>query len=220
MLEKGKFIVLEGVGGAGKSTHMSKLAKYISSHGLSVVTVREPGGVPAAEGLRELTFYLEGEGAIDNSQAMVLFFAARWFLLKELIIPSLNEGKCVLCDRFDSSTMVYQGGGMIQENYGMVETLSRLIVGNCVPDLTVLLDVTAETAIRRKRGLEDGDPFDKRDINHFETWTGAYRSLAKEQWGARKWVVVDGEMSVDEVQGELRRALGECLGFSGPKGTA
>lgn len=111
MVERGKFIVFEGIGGCGKSSQIEPARDFISSLGYDVVTTREPGGTVPGEDIRDLIFALKDKKLINADQQMILFFASRYMLAKELIIPELDKGRIVLSDRLYPSTGAYQGYG-------------------------------------------------------------------------------------------------------------
>ncbi|MGL5206338.1 MAG: dTMP kinase [Acidaminococcaceae bacterium] len=153
-MKRGLFITFEGADGTGKTTQIAKVASWLRGQGHEVVCTREPGGTKTAERIRELV--LDAEIAISDKTETLLYLAARADHIAQLIYPSLQSGKIVLCDRFSDSTFVYQGSGRGVE----VQTLKMLddfATSNLHPDLTILLDgEPEELAIRRKvRGVVD-----------------------------------------------------------------
>lgn len=148
----GKFLTFEGGEGAGKSTQVRLLADALRARGIDVVTTREPGGSREAENIRELLVTGDPGRWDPVSEALLLYAARRDHWLK-LIEPALGDGKWVLCDRFADSTRVYQGVGKGVDRT-VLETLHRLALGDVEPDLTLLLDLPAETGLSRTRARE------------------------------------------------------------------
>ncbi|HAQ32874.1 MAG TPA: dTMP kinase, partial [Rhodospirillaceae bacterium] len=138
----GIFITLEGGEGAGKTTQQSLLAKALRAKGLEVLATREPGGSPGAEDIRRLLVEGEVERWTPMSETLLLL-AARNDHLARTILPALEKGTCVVCDRFSDSTIAYQGGGM-ELGANMVRELSGPVVGEMAPDLTLILDIEVE----------------------------------------------------------------------------
>jgi dTMP kinase len=145
----GRFLTFEGGEGAGKSTQVQLLADALRDRGREVVTTREPGGSREAENIRNLLVTGDPGRWDPVSEALLLYAARRDHWLK-LIEPALREGKWVLCDRFADSTRVYQGVGKGVER-ALLESLHRLALGDVEPDLTLLLDLPAETGLARTR---------------------------------------------------------------------
>jgi dTMP kinase len=203
--ERGKFIVIEGVGGAGKTTQINYASKLLEQNGLNVIKTREPGGIESAEEIRNLIFDLKEKKLIGHEGQMVLFFAARDLWLKNLVIPNLDNGINVLTDRCHTSTNAYQGyaeGG----DKAKILKISEIILGDHKPDAVILLDISSETAIIRKEDKE-GDPFDREDKKYLDRLVAGYREMAKEGWGDLKWYLVNGEKEVSKVNKEVKSVL-------------
>ena len=153
---RGKFITLEGGEGAGKSTQARLLAEWLRGKGLSVALTREPGGTPSAEDIRNLL--VTGEvGRWDSLTETLLHYAARREHMARLILPALDAGQWIICDRFIDSTTAYQGYGQ-GIDLGVIARLRETVLGAFVPDLTLILDVTAQTRHARtaaRPGNED-----------------------------------------------------------------
>ncbi|MBV5337127.1 MAG: dTMP kinase [Deltaproteobacteria bacterium] len=143
-MKRGKFITFEGIDGAGKSTHIAGVSSLIRSHGLTVISTREPGGTPLGEKLRELLLH---EPMHLETEAM-LMFAARREHLAAVIEPSLERGDWVVCDRFSDATYAYQGGGRGLDK-SKFEVLEQLVHGHLQPDLTFLFDLPPAVAENR-----------------------------------------------------------------------
>ncbi|MBF0176130.1 MAG: dTMP kinase [Magnetococcales bacterium] len=144
---RGRFITFEGVEGAGKSTQIAMLSQFLHSRGVVVHATREPGGSPLAERIRELFLAGDAEGVCAETE-LYLILAARAQHVGEVIRPALIRGTWVLCDRFQDSTLAYQGYGRGLDSE-MIVRLGALARGGLVPDLTILLDVDPETGLTR-----------------------------------------------------------------------
>ena len=204
MTAQGRFITLEGIDGAGKSTHVSWIRDQLAGRGHRLVATREPGGTPLGERLREL---LLGEAMTHDTEAL-LMFAARREHVEQVIRPALVRGDWVLCDRFTDSTYAYQGGG-----HGVsVERIAQLeswVHGDCLPDLTLLFDVTSEVSRERlARNARDGrvlDKFEREYEAYFERVREVYLQRARAE--PHRFRVIDASKSVDEVRAQLNRVL-------------
>ncbi|MEP7182587.1 MAG: dTMP kinase [Betaproteobacteria bacterium] len=200
----GRFITLEGIDGAGKSTHVGWLVAALEARGLTVVATREPGGTPLGEELRRL---LLREPMTHDSEAL-LMFAARREHLDRVIRPALARGDWVLCDRFTDATFAYQGGG-----HGVpldrIRELEQWIHGDCQPDLTFLFDVpTAVSRSRLDRAATEGrtlDKFEREAAAFFDRVRSAYLERAREH--PRRFRIVDSTLAVDAVRAELKACM-------------
>ncbi len=195
---QGKFITLEGGEGAGKSTQGRLLAEHLRSLGHECVVTREPGGSPVAEALREVI--LSGAAApLGPSAEAVLFAAARIDHVLQTIMPALARGAFVLCDRFADSTRVYQGAaGKVDPVF--IRTLEEIATASCRPDLTLILDLPAQTGLARaaaRRNQQAADRFEAEGIAFHEGLRTAYLDIAKSEPARCK--VVDAAKGPDEV---------------------
>ena len=170
MTPRGRFITLEGIEGAGKSTVAAALAAALRAHGLTVVATREPGGTPLAERLREVVLQRGTERIAPEAETLMMF-AARAVHVENLIRPALARGEWVICDRYTDATRAYQGGGR-GVSASFIETLSGEVLGGFTPDLTLLLDLPVMTGLERaharRRAAGDGD------VDRFESETVAF----------------------------------------------
>ena len=203
---KGRFITLEGGEGAGKSVQARRLKERLEGLGLAVVGAREPGGTPGAEALREAL--LSGFAA-DFSPAgqAFLFAAARTDHLERIILPALDRGAWVVCDRFADSTRAYQGAaGNLPE--GFIASLERLTVGENLPDLTLVLDIPAEIGLQRaaeRRRTGPADRFESEGLSFHETLRQAFLAIASaEPW---RCVVVDALRAEEDVAAAIWAAV-------------
>ena len=195
----GFFISLEGIDGAGKSTQAARLAKFLESQGHDVTTTREPGGSVGAEEIRSLL--VEGEpGRWSPETEILLFTAARRDHLERKILPALNEGKTVICDRFADSTRVYQGA-VRAELRQTVDRLHDLIIGHS-PDLTIIIDVDPETALTRGLARDTNEArFEKFGVEFQKRLRDGFLQLAKENSARCK--VVDGNRPEAEIASDI-----------------
>jgi dTMP kinase len=204
---RGRFITLEGVDGAGKSTHVEWIADCIRRHGIELVLTREPGGTPLGEELRALV--LSRSMHIDTET--LLMFAARREHLAQLILPALEAGRWVLSDRFTDATFAYQGGGRGMPAERIAE-LEAWVQGEFQPDLTLIFDVSVEVAEARRaqRMGPDTDRFEVEDRLFFERVRAAYLRRAREFPGRVR--VIDSSKPVDNIRKELEEILSSyCL---------
>jgi dTMP kinase len=195
---RGRFITFEGGEGAGKTVQAKRLEDKLATLGLEVVRTREPGGSPQAEQLREAI--LSGFAAQFGPEGeAVLFAAARLDHLDKTILPALARGAWVVCDRFADSTRAYQGvAGDLPA--GFIARLEKVVVGPNRPDLTVILDVPAETGLERaeaRRGAGSADRFEAEGLEFHETLRRAFLEIAAAEPG--RCVVVDALKPEDEV---------------------
>lgn len=198
----GLFITLEGIDGAGKSTHLHWLADRFRARGRAVLTTREPGGTPVGEALREVL--LNSAHSIHPETESLVVFAARREHLARVILPALEAGNVVLCDRFTDATFAYQGGGRgVSE--GRLEILERWVQGDLEPDLTLFFDVPVELARSRMSQGRAPDRFELERPDFFERVRAAYRARAARH--AARFRVIDGSMSVDEIRKELEQII-------------
>ena len=205
----GRFITLEGIDGAGKSTHVPWIAGRLEATGHPIVTTREPGGTPLGEALRSLILR---EPMTHDSEAL-LMFATRREHLDRVIRPALSRGDWVLCDRFTDATYAYQGGGHGVDRTRIRE-LEQWIHGDCQPDLTLLFDVPAGVSrARLERAQAEGrslDKFEREAGAFFERVRNAYLERARDD--PRRFRVIDSTRPLEDV----RAAIDVHLGSLGP----
>jgi dTMP kinase len=178
-MSRGRFITLEGIEGAGKSTLARALSAWLETQGHSVLLTREPGGTALAERLRQIVLERGAEPVGAVAETLVMF-AARALHVENLIRPALLRGTWVVCDRFTDATRAYQGAGRGVDG-GLIETLARAVQAELVPDCTLLLDlpVSAGLARARARSGADFDRFEAETIAFFERVRSGYLSIAR-----------------------------------------
>lgn len=174
---KGKFITLEGMDGAGKSTHLAWLPAFIEARGVRVCLTREPGGTPLGEKLRELL--LHKDQTLNAETEALLMFAARREHLDKVILPALNAGTWVICDRFTDATFAYQSGGSGLA-WERIEALEQWVQGDTQPDLTLYFDVPSEVGKSRTSAVREPDRFEQEGDSFFDRVRAAYLRRARE----------------------------------------
>lgn len=177
MMGRGLFVTLEGIEGAGKSTHVGALADLLRDRGIPAVTTREPGGAPIAERIRALLLD-PGNSGMDVTAELLLMFAARAEHLDKTIRPALGRGTWVICDRFTDATYAYQGGGR-GVDASRIAMLETLVQGDLRPDLTLVLDLTPEQGLARARGRGDADRFESETRRFFAAARAVYLERAR-----------------------------------------
>ena len=189
----GLFIVFEGVEGSGKSTQRHELHRRLQQDNVDSILVREPGGTPTAEYVRD---WLIGGHGISPLTEFLLFSAARASLVDSVMKPALSAGQLVVCDRYIYSTLAYQGYGRGMD-MSSIDNLNAIATVGLVPDLVVLLDVPPETGFRRKQGGDPNDRFEREDAAfHLRVHKG-YRALAENN--PERWLVLDGSLTLEEL---------------------
>ena len=194
---RGKFITLEGIDGAGKSTHLAWLVERLRSRGLGVVQTREPGGTPLGEKLRAL---LLADPMHEDTETL-LMFAARREHLARVIVPALEAGDWVVSDRFTDATFAYQGGGRGLD-WNRIAALEHWVQGPVQPDLTLLFDLPEEVAAVRLQGTGAApDRFEQEKADFFARVRQAY--LRRSTESPARFRIIDSRKAVGEIQKEL-----------------
>jgi len=203
-----RFISLEGIEGAGKSTLARALEATLVARGLTVKLTREPGGTPLAERLRALVLE-RGAERISAEAETLLMFAARAVHVENLIRPALSGGAWVICDRFTDATRAYQGAGR-GVDAELIERLARTVHGNLWPHRTVLLDLPVDTGLARARKRAGaGDRFEDQDRRFFERVRARYLALAAAE--PTRVRVVDAAQAPDRVTARAFDAIADLL---------
>jgi len=201
------FITFEGPEGSGKSSQLPALADFLETLGYKVVRTREPGGTKIGDQIREVLVRMENAELHPRTE-ILLFLAARAQLVEELIIPSLEEGKVVLCDRYGDSTLAYQGYG-----HGLdldrLRSMLQFATAGLKPDLTILLDVDVLTGLKRKKAKDEWNRLDAFELSFHERVRNGYHELAAEE--PERWRIVDASESAECVQSEIRKLVLQTL---------
>ena len=198
---RGRFITLEGVDGAGKSTHIPWIAERIRARGREVVVTREPGGTPLAEKLRALVL----AETMDALSETLLMFAARAGHVQNVIVPALERGAWVVCDRFTDATLAYQGAGK-GVPAERIRQLAQAVHPGLAPDQTLVFDCPYE--VSRSRLSNSGrelDRFEAEERAFFDRVRAAYRQLAQAEPG--RVCLIDGSKMPAEVKVSLEKVL-------------
>jgi dTMP kinase len=207
MNPKGSFITFEGIDGSGKSTQARKLAEHLQAQGRDVILTREPGGSEGAEEIR--TLVLQGEPDRWSAETEILLFtAARRDHLERTILPAIDAGKVVICDRFADSTRMYQGLSR-GDLRGTVDQLHKLMIGR-EPDMTILIDMDSDAGLSRalsRQGVEERFETFGADLQA-QMRTG-FLSLAKEF--KERFLVINGARSIDEVSVDVCQSVDDHL---------
>lgn len=199
----GAFITFEGVEGSGKSTQIQLLATFLRGLGREVVLTREPGGTPLAERIRDILMDKADE-IMSPLTELLLYEASRAQHVKTLILPALERGAFVLCDRFADSTTAYQGAGR-RLDPAVVDRLNRLAAGEAWPVQTYLLDLSAAEGLRRARERGSDDRMMQESLAFHERIREQFLRLAREEQD--RITIIDAARPVDIIQDELRRHL-------------
>ncbi len=197
----GLFITLEGLDGAGKSSHVEWIAARLRAQGRDVIVTREPGGTPLGEKIRALVLH----EPMDILSETLLVFAARQEHLRKLILPQLAAGNCVLSDRFTDATYAYQGAGRGLD-HATIETMERWVQRDLQPDLTLFFDVAPELAQQRRRAAGSAlDRFEREEVEFHRRVRESY--LARAAQSPARFRVIDGALSFSEVRKQLEEVL-------------
>jgi len=211
-MPKARFITLEGGEGTGKSTQIKLLSEWLNALGHTVVTTREPGGSPGAEQIRKLL--VEGDTARwDGITESLLHFAARRDHLVKTVLPALEKGHWVVCDRFADSTYAYQGVGHGIDKT-ILDSLYEAAVGTFQPDLTLVLDLPVEEGLKRAGARGEGeDRYERMGVSFHESLRQAFLAIAAEN--PDRCEVVDASGSIDEIHQAIRQTVAKRLDFKG-----
>jgi dTMP kinase len=193
-----KFVSLEGLDGAGKTTHLQGIVRLLESCGISVCVTREPGGTSLGEALRSLL--LDARQSLHPETEALLMFAARREHLDKIILPALEQGRWVLCDRFSDATFAYQAGGS-GVAWEKIEALESWVQRGVQPDLTLYLDVVPETGRARAGAVRAPDRFEQERAAFHARTREAYLRRARESGGRIR--VIDANRPLETVQREV-----------------
>ena len=198
----GKFIVIDGPDGAGKTTQGQLLAQFLTESGLDICRIRDPGGTAIGDEIRAILLNRR-HGRMSVQCELMLYMASRAQLAREVIAPALAEGKCVLGDRYVSSTIAYQGAGGADTE--AITQAARIAVGATMPDLTVILDIDPQVGLARAARDRQADRIESKDIEYHRKVREIFLTQARNQ--PQRFTVIPGAGSVDQIQQQLRDTL-------------
>ena len=201
----GKFITLEGVDGAGKTTHIEFIKKYLSDLDINYVLTREPGGTILGERLREILLHDE----MNHETETILMFAARNEHIDKVIRPNLIKGNVVISDRFTDATYAYQAGGKGVKDE-KIDILKKWVQGSLQPNLTFLFDLSVDISIERLNKTRTLDKFEREDKNFHENIRQKYLMLAK--LSPERFCILNSEESIEEIQNQIKLKLDKVVG--------
>lgn len=200
----GQFITLEGMDGAGKSTHIPNIVKQIQADGREVVCTREPGGTPLGETLRELLLH----EPMHPETETLLMFAARREHIANVIAPAIARGACVISDRFTDATYAYQAGGKAV-SVDKIALLETWVQGELQPDMTILFDVPVEVSLQRLALARTPDKFEREGAVFFEKLRSAYLERARND--STRFRIINADKPLEDVKSEVKVIFEEFL---------
>lgn len=204
-----KFITLDGIDGAGKTTQLNVIRDWFAAQALPVLFTREPGGTPLGEALRDLL--LNPATQVSLHTETLLMFAARQQHLDDVILPALSRGVSVVSDRFTDATFAYQGGGRGLPD-AEIEALENWVQGSLKPDLTILLDVPLEVSLQRIERSREKDRFEREAADFFTRVRSAY--LRRAAAAPERYAVVDSNRDKAVVRAEIEQVLDGLFGVN------
>jgi dTMP kinase len=202
------FITFEGPDGSGKTMQLVRLVEYLELNNYPVLATREPGGTTIGEQIRDVLHKLENTKMHPRTE-LLLYQASRAQHVEQVILPNLEQGKIVLCDRYADSTLAYQGYGHQLD----LDQLSRLInyaTGGLKPDMTLLLDIDAEEGLRRRQQGGEWNRLDAYELEFHQRVRKGYFELVQKE--PERWVKIDAGQTIEEVQRAIRQVVMQRLG--------
>ncbi|MBJ7221115.1 MULTISPECIES: dTMP kinase [unclassified Brenneria] len=211
-MNNSKFIVLEGLEGAGKTSARNSVVETLHAYGIhQVIFTREPGGTPLAEKLRELIKQGIADEKVTDKAEILMLYAARVQLVENVIKPALAQGNWVIGDRHDLSSQAYQGGGRGIDQH-LLLSLRDTVLGDFRPDLTLYLDLPPAVGLQRARQRGELDRIEQESFAFFERTRARYQALAAED---RSIVTIDAAQPMENVSADIQTALGQWLQSQG-----
>jgi dTMP kinase len=203
----GLFITMEGSDGAGKTTQIEKLKDYLSSKGYDIILCREPGGTAISESIRNIILNKEFT-EMSYMTELLLYASARAQLVEQVIKPALKENKIVICDRFVDSSAVYQG---IARGLGvkLVYEVNKYAIGDTFPDITIVLDISGQTGIKRKKNQGELDRMELEAAEFHDKVADGYRMLADIHTDRIK--KIDGTQTIDIIHNQIADIVDQVL---------
>ena len=202
-MENGKFIVIEGMEGAGKSSAISVVKSTLQRHGINYICTREPGGTPLAESLRNMVKSVDLTEKLTQETELLLMYASRSQLLANKIQPALEEGVWVIGDRHDLSSRAYQGGGRGFDD-AVIESIAQVTLKGFEPDLTLYLDIDPETGLSRAKARGELDRIELEQIDFFTRVRNKYCQLAEQN---DKIMRINAKLPMNEVHNEVTACI-------------
>ena len=206
-MSRGKFISIEGVEGAGKSTNIEAIKQYLEEKKIDFVVTREPGGTILAENIRGLLLQVSDEAPAELTE-LLLIFAARAQHLEKVIQPALESGRWIICDRFTDATYAYQGGGRGLKT-SVIAELESMVQDELRPDLTIILDLDPETGLARAKERGELDRFENEKNEFFEKVRSAYLDIAISN--PDRCFVINAGQSIEQVRADIINLLDKRL---------
>lgn len=209
MQNKGRFIVLEGIEGAGKSSALNQIKKILIENKIEVITTREPGGTQIGETIRNLIKEHRSDEILDSKSELLLFYAARIQLVEQIIKPALQKGCWVLADRFELSSFAYQCGGR-KLDINFIKQLSRFSLNDFSPDFTIFLDILPVNGLQRVHKRGKVDRIEQESLQFFADVANCYHEQLK-LIKDKEVVIINANQPLSIVQNNIRNALEEYL---------
>lgn len=204
----GKFIVIEGLEGAGKTTAINTVARILKQHNINDLQfTREPGGTPIAEALRDIIKNGIDDEPLTDKAELLMLYAARIQLIDNVIKPALKLGKWVIGDRHDLSTQAYQGGGR-QLDKTFIEMLKQQVLGDFKPDLTLYLDIDPEVGLMRAKSRGELDRIEQQSLLFFKRIRQRYQEIAQND---NTIITIDAAQTIEDVVRQIEQVLATWL---------
>ncbi|KKL00476.1 dTMP kinase [Rheinheimera mesophila] len=202
MTTQGRFIVVEGLEGAGKTSAIRTIEQWLNEHQIKFISTREPGGTPLAEQIRMLVKQVQDEQVAPETE-LLLMYASRVQLVKTVIQPALQRGCWVLGDRHDLSSRAYQGGGR-QLDETLITTIRQAVLGQLTPDLTLYLDIDPAIGLQRAQARGELDRIELEQLAFFQRTRAKYQQIAAAE---PHIITIDASQSIEQVQRQILNAL-------------